>query len=150
MRHSGRNGQTTLELAILIAVVAAAALGMQIYLKRGIGGRLRQAADSIGPPYLLGQTTANETTNITTVSRETLIEEQPPPTPDGGDSNQQGGGANKSDDDPCQQQPPPLGCDPLGTENPSPTFLSTAQIDTRTEHTINETVEIDPNGALFE
>jgi len=37
-----------IEYAVLIVVIIAALLGMQIYLKRAISGRWREAADSLG------------------------------------------------------------------------------------------------------
>jgi len=43
--------QSTLEYAVVVACVAAALLAMQIYLKRGIQGKLRQAGDEIGEQY---------------------------------------------------------------------------------------------------
>ena len=121
---SSRGGQTTLELAILVAIVAAGALGMQVYAKRALSGRLRQAADSIGQGqfYLPGRTTATETTTVTSEIQETLVEETGDGTPD------------------------VVG---LG-ETASRTFISTADIFTRTEHSVDETVELDPKGALFE
>ena len=41
-------GSLTIEYAILIAIVIAALLGMQGYVKRAICGRWREAADTIG------------------------------------------------------------------------------------------------------
>ena len=38
-------GQTTAEYAIVIGVVAAALIGMQIYLKRGMNARLKMISD---------------------------------------------------------------------------------------------------------
>ena len=43
-----RKGFLSLEYAVLIAIVVAAFLGMMVYLKRGISGRWRQAADTFG------------------------------------------------------------------------------------------------------
>lgn len=48
---SGRRGQSTVEYAVTIAAVIAALLGMQVYIKRGMSGRLRDAADSLGEQY---------------------------------------------------------------------------------------------------
>lgn len=48
-----RAGQAILEYALILAVVAAAVLGMQVYGKRGIQGVLKAAADdlsSVLPP----------------------------------------------------------------------------------------------------
>ena len=60
-----RRGQTTLEYAVLTAIVAAALLTMRIYIKRGVAGHLRSAADSVGEPYAPGQTTSNFTLSVT-------------------------------------------------------------------------------------
>lgn len=46
-----------LEYATLMGVVVAALVAMLIYVKRGVAGRLREAADSIGSPYSPGHTT---------------------------------------------------------------------------------------------
>jgi len=47
----GRKGQSTLEYSVLIAIVVAALLAMQIYMKRGVQGKLRAAADDIGQQF---------------------------------------------------------------------------------------------------
>jgi len=39
---------SVLEYSMLIAIVVAALVGMQIYLKRAVSGRWRQAADTFG------------------------------------------------------------------------------------------------------
>ena len=41
-------GVSVIEYSVVVAVVVAALLGMQIYLKRAISGRWRQAADTFG------------------------------------------------------------------------------------------------------
>lgn len=46
-----QRGQSTIEFAVIIACVVAALLAMQVYIKRGISGRLRSAADGIGQQY---------------------------------------------------------------------------------------------------
>lgn len=40
-----RKGQSTAEYAIVIGLVIAAAIGMQIYVKRSIQGKMKDAAD---------------------------------------------------------------------------------------------------------
>lgn len=45
------DGQSAVEYAVLAAVIVAALLAMQIYLKRGIVGKLRVAADTAGEQY---------------------------------------------------------------------------------------------------
>ena len=46
-----RKGQSTLEYALIIAVVVSALLMMQHYVKRGIGGKLRSSSDEIGDQF---------------------------------------------------------------------------------------------------
>ncbi len=46
MRFIGHRGQSTAEYAIVFAVVLAALVGMQIYVKRGMNARLKDASDS--------------------------------------------------------------------------------------------------------
>ena len=41
-------GMSIIEYSLLIAIVVSALFGMQIYLKRAISGRWRQAADGFG------------------------------------------------------------------------------------------------------
>ena len=67
-----RRAQSTVEYAVLGAVVVAALVGMQIYMKRGISGRLRASADAIGEPYspkhTNGSFTMTQTGNTTSAS----------------------------------------------------------------------------------
>jgi len=59
--------QSTLEYAVVVACVVAALLGMQFYVRRGIQGKLRQAADETGEQY----TPLNVSSNITTQTTST-------------------------------------------------------------------------------
>jgi len=63
-----RRGQSTLEYAVLIVVIIGALLTIQVYIKRGVQGRLKSAADDIGDQYSDGNT--NEVKS-TTRSSET-------------------------------------------------------------------------------
>lgn len=55
-------GQSTMEYALLLALVAAAIVSMQVYIKRGIQGRIKNLADEISPvPYEAGSTMSNST-----------------------------------------------------------------------------------------
>lgn len=63
MRKSLRKrGQSTLEYAVLIVVIIAALVAMQVYLKRGIQGRMRESTDQIGQQFSPGYTTSNMVT----------------------------------------------------------------------------------------
>lgn len=57
-----KRGQSTLEYAVLIVVIIAALITMQVYLKRGIQGRVRESADQIGEAYSPGATITNRIT----------------------------------------------------------------------------------------
>lgn len=50
-RRGGARGQSTLEYAIVIAIMAAAIVTMQIYMKHGLQGKFRQATDDIGEGF---------------------------------------------------------------------------------------------------
>ena len=67
-----KRAQSTLEYAVVIAVVVAGLVAMQVYLKRGVQGRLRQASDDIGEQFSPGNTTGSTTTNSTVTSNETV------------------------------------------------------------------------------
>lgn len=67
-----KRGQTTLEYAIVIAVVVSALIAMQIYIKRGIQGKLRSSTDQIGEQYSPGITTGGYTTTTGSTSKEVV------------------------------------------------------------------------------
>ncbi|MDD4938677.1 MAG: hypothetical protein PHE18_01585 [Candidatus Omnitrophica bacterium] len=60
-----QKGQSTLEYALIIAVVVGALLAMQIYMKRGMEGRMRKAADDIGKQFDAEKTYVHHTTTKT-------------------------------------------------------------------------------------
>lgn len=64
-----RNGQSTVEYAVLIVVVIAALLSIQVYIKRGISGRMKDSADQIGSQFEYLNTNAETVT--TTLSNTT-------------------------------------------------------------------------------
>ena len=71
--------QTILEYAAVIACVVAALLAMQVYIKRGMQGRLRQVADELGQQYAPMNTEGNSTlsySSSTTVEVITLSERE--------------------------------------------------------------------------
>ena len=51
-----KRGQSTLEYAILIIVIIGALISIQIYIKRGVQGRLKSASDDIGDQFSPGNT----------------------------------------------------------------------------------------------
>lgn len=51
--------QTTAEYAILIALVIGAAMAMQIYVKRGLQGRVKDVVDHTGSGGIVGSNTDN-------------------------------------------------------------------------------------------
>ncbi len=62
-----KRGQSTLEYAVLIIIIIGALLSIQVYIKRGISGRLKQASDDIGDQFSVGNT--NVVKKMTTSSR---------------------------------------------------------------------------------
>ena len=59
-----RSGQSTLEYAILIAVIVAALIGIQTYIGRAMKGKLRDSADNIGEQYSAGHMSGDYTINV--------------------------------------------------------------------------------------
>lgn len=62
--HTNKRGQALFEYVILAVVIIAALVSMQIYIKRGISGRWREAADSVGVQYDPLNTWSNYTTTV--------------------------------------------------------------------------------------
>ena len=67
-----KRGQSTLEYAVLIVVIIGALLTLQVYIKRGVQGRLKSAADDIGDQYSDGNTNAIKTINRSSNTEETF------------------------------------------------------------------------------
>lgn len=65
-----KRGQSTLEYAVLIVVIIAALVAMQVYLKRGVQGRMRESTDQIGEQFSPGYTTSNRVTTTFSESKE--------------------------------------------------------------------------------
>ena len=70
-----KRAQSTLEYAVLIGVLVAALVAMQVYLRRGYQGKLRESADSMGEQFSPGHTTYTYTTVSNTNSTENLSED---------------------------------------------------------------------------
>jgi len=56
-----RRAQSILEYSVVITCVVLSLIAMQSYMRRGIQGRLRNDADSLGQPYEPGSTTSDTT-----------------------------------------------------------------------------------------
>lgn len=61
-RLLSKRGQSTLEYAVLVVVIIGALIAMQVYVKRGVQGRLRESTDQIGEQFSPGYTESNKTT----------------------------------------------------------------------------------------
>ena len=68
----GGTGQTAVEHAILTAIVIGALISMQIYMKRGISGAHRAAADSLGEQYDARDTDGTFTTRVTGTTKTSV------------------------------------------------------------------------------
>ena len=67
-----KKGQSTLEYAILIIIIIGALMSIQVYIKRGIQGRLKQASDDIGDQFSVGNTNVTTTTYSRSQTRDTF------------------------------------------------------------------------------
>jgi hypothetical protein len=65
-------GQSTLEYAVLVIIVIGALLSIQVYIKRGVQGRLKSSADDIGEQYSPGNTNYTSVTRVTSNTAETF------------------------------------------------------------------------------
>lgn len=65
-------GQSTLEYAILIIIIIGALLSIQVYIKRGVQGRLKSATDDIGTQFSPGNTNVIKTMTTSSRSAETF------------------------------------------------------------------------------
>ena len=70
-RVGNRNAQSVVEYAVLFAVIVAALLFMQMYLKRGTMGRMRDATDQLGEQFNPHDTQSNFTQGQTSARTET-------------------------------------------------------------------------------
>mgnify|MGYP001586768764 FL=1 len=46
----GKSGQSTAEYAVVLSLVVAAVIAMQVYVKRGMQGRLKSGTDTLNMP----------------------------------------------------------------------------------------------------
>ena len=63
-------GQSTVEYAILIIIIIGALLTIQVYIKRGVQGRLKSASDDIGEQFSPGNTNYTSTVTSSSKTRE--------------------------------------------------------------------------------
>ena len=85
-----RRGQTTLEYAILIGVIVAGLIAMQVYVKRGYMGKMRENADDMGKQFAPGVTTYTYTTNTSSLSTENVSQGVTTTEVKGSQSNREG------------------------------------------------------------
>ncbi len=67
-----RKGQSTLEYAIVVAIIVGGLLAMQFYVKRGWEGKLKTAADDMGEQFEPAKFTANYNLNSQSGVRQTV------------------------------------------------------------------------------
>ncbi len=68
------NAQSIVEYAILLGVVIAALLVMQLFVKRGYQGGLKDASDKIGEQFSASATTMKQTRTMKTGDKQTIKE----------------------------------------------------------------------------
>lgn len=68
-----KKGQSTLEYAILIIIIIGALLSIQVYIKRGVQGRLKSAADDIGDQFSTGNTNVIKKMVTTSQTSDTFV-----------------------------------------------------------------------------
>lgn len=66
-------GQSTLEYAVLVIIVIGALLSIQVYIKRGVQGRLKSSADDIGDQFSPGNTNVRKTVRTISNTRDTFL-----------------------------------------------------------------------------
>jgi hypothetical protein len=65
-----KKGQSTMEYAVLIIIIVGALLAVQVYIKRGVQGRMKSSADDIGEQYSPGNTNVIKTTTTHSQTQE--------------------------------------------------------------------------------
>lgn len=68
-----KEGQSTLEYAILIIIIIGALLSIQVYIKRGVQGRLKGAADDIGDQFSNGNTNVIKKMITSSQTQDTFV-----------------------------------------------------------------------------
>lgn len=67
-----KRGQSTLEYALIVAVIIAGLLMMQHYVKRGYSGKLKSAADDMGEQFDPAAYSANFTVRSLSQANQTV------------------------------------------------------------------------------
>jgi len=70
--HLNKKGQGTLEYAVIIAVIVAALIAMQNYVKRGMQGKLRESTDNIGEQFAPKDTSVDTTVDLNATSHDQI------------------------------------------------------------------------------
>lgn len=60
--------QSTIEYVVMFSLVVAALFGMQVYLKRGMSGRMKSSADEIGGGFFYSPGATHSTITIDTTT----------------------------------------------------------------------------------
>lgn len=68
-----QKGQSTLEYAVLIIIIIGALLSIQVYIKRGLQGRFKSAADDIGDQFSTGNTNLRLVTTTTSATLDSFV-----------------------------------------------------------------------------
>jgi len=72
LNEKKQKGQSTLEYAILIIIIIGALLSIQVYIKRGVQGRLKSATDDIGDQFSVGNTNVVKKVTVFSKSKDTF------------------------------------------------------------------------------
>jgi hypothetical protein len=67
-----KKAQSTLEYAVLIIIVIGALLSIQVYIKRGVQGRLKSATDDIGDQFSVGNSNVYMRVTVKSNTHETF------------------------------------------------------------------------------
>ena len=70
----GRKGQSIVEYAILLGVVITALLIMQVFVKRGYQGGLKESADKIGEQFSENATTTSQNRTMASGDNQKITE----------------------------------------------------------------------------
>ena len=65
-----KNAQSTIEYVVLVIIVIGALITIQVYIKRGIQGRMKQATDDIGDQFSPGNTNVIHTMTTNSLTNE--------------------------------------------------------------------------------